>query len=108
VRAILPARLGPEWKEMVPIAYVADRNAEVAGILGDPKKTETERFRDAFEVTKKAAKALHNSRDGHSRSKMGFYMITFRGQGMLKPEDLAGFSEDIQNRVFDDPFETKG
>ena len=104
--------MGSDWKKfraLVPTLrerYIADRNAEVARILGDSKKTETERFWDAFEITKKAAKVVHNCLDGHSRSKMWFYMITMRGEGMLKPEDLAGFSDDIQKRVFDDPFET--
>jgi hypothetical protein len=31
-----------------------------------------------------------------------------RGEGMLKRKDLMNFSEEIQRRVFDDPFEKKG
>jgi hypothetical protein len=103
-----------DWQKfcaLVPVLrerYLADRNAAVARIIGDPKRTETERFWDAKEVMEKEAKILRKCFDGHSRSKMWFYMITMRGEGLLKREDLANFSAEIQSRVFDDPFKEKG
>lgn len=72
--------------------YVADRNARIRCLLDDPSKTETERFWDTFEEMRKEAKVLTSCLDGHSRSKMWFYMILMRNAGMLKQEDLASFS----------------
>jgi hypothetical protein len=103
-----------DWKQfsaLVPVLrerYLAERNAEIARIINDPKKTETERFWDAMEVMEKEAKTLRKCLDDHSRSKMWLNMITMRGAGMLKREDLAGFGEEIQKKVFYDPFEKNG
>ncbi len=103
-----------DWKKfgaLVPVLrerYLADRNAKIIRIISDPTKTETERFWDAIEVMEKEAKTLYKCLDGHSRSKMWLFLITMRGAGMLKQEDLAEFSMEIQKKVFDDPFEKKG
>ena len=103
-----------DWKEfcaLVPVLrerYLAVRNSEIARIITDSTKTETERFWDVMEVMEKEAKTLRRCFDGHSRSKMWLYMITMRGEGMLKRKDLMNFSEEIQRRVFDGPFEKKG
>ncbi len=100
-----------DWKKFRALApvlrerYLADRNAEIARIIRDPKKTETERFWDAMELMEREAKTLAKCLDGHSRSKMWLYLITMRGEGMLQRDDLVHFSEELQKRVFDDPWE---
>jgi hypothetical protein len=102
-----------DWKKfsaLVPALrerYLAERNAQITRKLTDTKKTETERFWDVMEETEKEAKTLRKCLDGHSRSKMWLYMVTMRGAGMLKREDLANFSEELQKKAFDDPFERK-
>jgi phage anti-repressor protein len=49
---------------------------------------------------KKEAKTLHWCLDGHSRSKMWLFMLSMRKVGMLKKEDLVGFSTELQNQIF--------
>jgi hypothetical protein len=103
-----------DWRKfsaLVPVLrerYLAERNSEIARIIDDPKKTETERFWDAMELMEKEARTLRKCLDDHSRSKMWLYMVTMRRAGMLKREDLADFSEEIQKKVFDGSFEKKG
>jgi hypothetical protein len=103
-----------DWKKfsaLVPLLrerYLAERNARIALKITDPRKTETERFWGAMREMEKEAKTLRNCLDGLSRSKMWLFMTTMRAAGMLKKEDLAGFSEELKKRVFDDSFERKG
>ena len=103
-----------DWKKfsaMIPKLrerYLAERNPRIAHLLADPKKNETERFWDAAEEIRKEAKILRECLDDHSRSRMWLAMITMRAAGMLKKEDLAGFSEELQKQVFDDLFEKRG
>lgn len=73
-------------------------------MLAAPGKTETERFWDAAEIMEKEADTLHRCLDDISRSKMWLRLITMRRAGMLEKDDLAGFSEELQKQVFDDPF----
>lgn len=97
-----------DWKkfrELVPVLrerYVAERNATIRHLLADPTKAESERFWDAFHEMEKEAKILRACLDGHSRSKMWFYMVLMREARMLKRDDLATFSVELQKRVFDD------
>jgi hypothetical protein len=94
-----------DWKkfrDMVPMLrerYLAGRNARISAILTDPKKTETDRFWDAMKVMEREAKVLRQCLDGHSRSKMWLYMLTMIRAGMLKKEDVAEFSEELQKEV---------
>ena len=103
-----------DWKKfsaMIPMLrerYLAEQNARIVRILADPKKNETERFWDAMDAMRKESKTLHICFDDLSRSKMWLTLISMRGAGMLKKEDLAGFSEELQKQVFDDPFEKSG
>ena len=102
-----------DWKKfraMLPILrerYLAERNARIVDKLTDPKKTETERFWDALEMIEKEAKTLRRCLDDISRSKMWLRLTEMRAAGMLKREDLAGFSEELQKQIFDEPFEKK-
>ena len=94
-----------DWKRfsaMVPRLrerYLAECNARICGLLTDPKKDETDRFWNAMEEMEKEAKVLRRCLDGHSRSKMWLFVISMIGAGMLKKEDLAEFSEELQKQV---------
>jgi hypothetical protein len=92
-----------KFRELVPTLrerYIAERNAKIRRLLDAPDKTETERFWDAFEEMEREAKILHWCLDDHSRSKMWLFMLSMRKVGMLKKEDLAGFSAEIQRQIF--------
>ena len=97
-----------DWKKfraMIPVwreRFLADRNALIVRKLTDPQKTETERFWDAEEQIRKEAKTLHRCLDDISRSKMWLRLMEMRAAGMLKREDLADFSVELQKEVFDD------
>jgi hypothetical protein len=93
------------FRAIVPVLrerYIAERNAKIRRLFDDPAKTDTERFWDAYEEIRKEAKILTSCLDGHSRSKMWFYMTLMRNADMLKKEDLATFSAEIQKQVFDE------
>jgi len=94
-----------DWKKfraMVPILrerYLAERNAGILRKFTDAKKTETERFWDAMEAMEVEARILRQCLDGHSRSKMWLYLLTMARAGMLKKEDLVGFSDELRQEV---------
>jgi hypothetical protein len=95
-----------DWKKfraMVPMLrerYLAAINARVTQTLTDPAKTETERFWDALDEMKKEAKNLRDCLDGHSRSKMLFYLWNMKSVGMVTPADLADCSDQLKEQVF--------
>ena len=94
-----------DWKKfraIVPMLrerYLTATNARIVNLFRDPKKTETEHFWDAMEEMEKQAKVLQRCLDGHSRSKMVFFMLTMIRAGMLRKEDLAGFSVELLAQV---------
>lgn len=98
--------LESDWKKfraLIPVLrerYLAERNAEIVRLLTAPNKDETDRFWDAEAQVLAEAKALRRCLDDISRSKMWLTLISMRNAGMLKKEDLAAFSEDLQKRVF--------
>ena len=79
--------------------YLSECNARIADLLTRPDKNETERFWDAMEAMEKEAKVLGRCLDGHSRSKMWLFMLSMIEAGMLKKEDMAVFSDDLQKQV---------
>jgi hypothetical protein len=91
-RAMLPV-----WRER----YLAERNAHIARTLTEPNKTETERFWAAEALFQKEAKTLYRCLDDISRSKMWLRLMEMRAAGMLKREDLAEFSDELQKQIFD-------
>ncbi len=103
-----------DWRKfsaMIPMLrerYLAAQNARIAVILNDPNKNETERFWDAMEAMQKESKTLRRCLDDHSRSNAAIHMVSMRAAGMLKKDDLAGFSEDLQKLVFADWLSQKG
>ncbi len=87
----------PVWRER----YIAEQNAKIRQLLEDPAKTETERFWETQNITEKEARILESCLDGHSRSKMWFHLMLMRKNGILKGDDLADFSPDLQKQVFE-------
>lgn len=85
----------PEWRER----YLETRNAEVVRILTDETKTPTARFWDAKEMIDGDAKRLHDLLDGHSRSKMEWFLFLMYGHGFIGDADLDGFSEELRERI---------
>ena len=90
-----------DWKKfraMVPMLrerYLTATNARIVNL-----------FRDPMEEMEKQAKVLQWCLDGHSRSKMVFFMFTMIRAGMLRKEDLAGFSVELLAQV-DHAFEER-
>lgn len=106
--------LESDWKKfraMLPVLrerYLAERNARIGSVLLDPKKNETERFWEAEELIRKEAITLRRALDDIRRSTMWLRLSEMRAAGMLKREDLADFSEELQNQVFYDLSGKKG
>jgi hypothetical protein len=89
----------PVWRER----YLAERNARLVQVLKGPQKTETERFWDAEKMIQKEAKTLQRCLDNISRSKMWERLVDMRAAGMIRREDLADFSTELQRQVFEYP-----
>ena len=53
-------------------------------------------------MTVRFAKTLRRCLDDLSRSKMWLRLMEMRAAGMLRREDLADFSAELQQQVFDD------
>ena len=45
------------------------------------------------------AKVLRRCLDGHSRSKMWLYVMTMIRAGMMREEDIDGFSDDLKSSI---------
>ena len=84
-----------EWRER----YLQNKNKEIIGILADERKTPTERFWDAKERMKEEADTLVDCLDGHSRSKMEWYLLLMHRRGLIQDSDLDEFSEALRERV---------
>ena len=84
------------WRER----YLAARNPRLAAVLTDPKKTETERFWAAEKLIEKEARILHRCLDDIRRSRMWERLLEMRAAGMIRREDLADFSPELQAQVF--------
>lgn len=85
----------PEWRER----YLATRNSQLARLLTDESKTPTERFWETEEKINQDARLLVDLLDGHSRSKMFWYLLLMYGQGFIRDDDLDEFSEGLRERI---------
>ena len=85
----------PEWRER----YLTTKNKEIIGILTDEHKTPTEQFWDAKERMKEEARILVDCLDGHSRSKMHWYLFLMHRHGLIAEADLEEFSEELRDRI---------
>jgi hypothetical protein len=85
----------PEWREQ----YLLKKNEEIIAILTDERKPPTERFWDAKKRMKEEAKTLVDCLDGHSRSKMQWYLLLMHRYGLIQDSDLREFSEAIREQI---------
>ncbi len=85
----------PEWRER----YLLKKNEEIIGILTDESKTPTERFWDAMKRMKEEAKILVDCLDGHSRSRMQWYLLLMHRHGLIQDSDLKEFSEALREQI---------
>jgi len=94
-----------DWKafrKMVPELrerYLTEKNKEIAAIFMDKDRTPTRRFWDVRDRIEKERKILESCLDGHSRSKMRWYMHLMYRYGMLSESDLESFSADLRNDI---------
>lgn len=94
-----------DWKqfrdmvEFLKERYLKETNLKLNQILTDSKRTATDQFWDTFEEMKKEKKILQDCLDRHSRSQMYLSMLLMLRYGMLKKEDLKGFSEELQEQL---------
>lgn len=79
--------------------YVTTCNARLVTLLTHPQKTETERFWETLKEMELEAKILQVCLDGHSRSSMWRYLNLMILNGMLKREDAAVFSAELQQQL---------
>jgi hypothetical protein len=84
----------PEWRER----YLENRNREIAAILTNSGKTPTEQFWEAEKRIDEEAQLLVDLLDGHSRSKMFWYLMRMLGHGFIGHGDLEEFSEELRER----------
>ena len=94
----------PVWRER----YLAERNPRIAAVLSDPKRAETERFWEAEKLIGKEARILARCLDDIRRSRMWERLAEMRAARMIRREDLAEFSAELQDQVFFDDAPRKG
>jgi len=90
------------FRDMVPTLrekYLQSRNKELGTILDNKEISPTEQFWEIEERTQEIAKILRNCLDGHSRSKMEFYIGLMLHHEMMKEEDLTAFSPELRERL---------
>lgn len=86
------SRLLPELRER----YLAEQNARLVRMLTEPGKNDTDRFWDTYKEMRQQSKILVQCLDDYSRSNMERHMVQMLHAGLLKQEDLAVFSEELQ------------
>lgn len=79
--------------------YLKEKNQKLVQMLTASGKKPSAQFWDTFDQMNKEKKILVDCLDGHSRSKMTMCMALMLRYGMLKKEDLEGFSEELQNQM---------
>ncbi len=94
-----------DWKhfrkiiEFLRERYLKEKNQQLNQILTDEERSATEQFWEAFEEMKKEAEILQDCLDRHSRSNMYISMLRMLRHGMLKQEDIDGFSDELQEQL---------
>lgn len=85
----------PEWRER----YLATKNQEIIRILTAEITTATEQFWNAKHRMEEEAQTLVNCLDGHSRSKMQWYLFMMYQYELIRDADLEEFSENLRKQV---------
>ena len=94
-----------DWKqyrdmvEFLKERYLKETNHKLCEILTDSERSATDQFWDTFEEMKKEKRVIQECLDRHSRSYMYLSMLLMLKCGMLKEEDLKGFSGELQERL---------
>lgn len=94
-----------DWKqyrdmiEFLKERYFKEVNQRLVAILTDKDRTATDQFFNTFEEMKKEQRVLQDCLNRHSRSYMYLSMLLMLRHGMLKEEDLKGFSEELQEQL---------
>jgi len=94
-----------DWKQYSSIVeelrerYLKEKNQGFINMLSDPDKNATENFWDTLEKMKEETKTLELCLGKHSRSSMFIQMLAMCTHGMLTNEDLANFSEELQDSL---------
>jgi hypothetical protein len=91
-----------KFRTMVPNLrerYVIASNARLLALLTHPRKTATERFWETLKEMELEANILDACFDGHSRSSIWRYLNLMILNGMLKREDAAVFSAELQQQL---------
>ena len=78
--------------------YLEKKNEALVAELKNPAKTPTERFWKTYEKIKREERMLEECLGYHARSKMFMQMAMMIRYGMLKKEDLEGFSDELKER----------
>ena len=82
----------PEWRER----FLKAKNQELIELLSDPESTPTDQFWDAERRIRDLATVLTNCLDGHSRSRMTFFLQCMLGERIIDQSDLEEFSESFR------------
>lgn len=85
----------PEWRER----YLEKQNQEIVDSLQQSGKTPTERFWEARDRIEQEARTLEACFDGHSRSKMTWFLLLMHRHGIVDADDLVEFSDDLQDEM---------
>ena len=94
-----------DWKqyrdmiEFLKERYLKETNQKLCKILTDGDRSATDQFWDTFNEMKKEKKVLQECLGRHSRSYMYLSMLLMLRYGMLKEEDLKGFSEELREQL---------
>lgn len=94
-----------DWKiisAMVPQLrerFLVEHNAKIVHMLTDASKTETERFWDAKEEMERVARMLRDCLDGRTRNNLQERLLLMKRVGMIKDEEIAELSEELQEWV---------
>lgn len=85
----------PVWRER----YLSRKNKDIIAILTDDERTYTSQFWDAKEKIETEAKILTSCLDGHSRSKMHWFLTLMFEFGFIEVDDLTEFSDKLRESI---------
>jgi hypothetical protein len=85
----------PEWRER----YLQKKNKVIVDILTDQNMTPTEQFWAAKRKMDKETRILVNCLDGHSRSKMEWFLLLMYQHSLVNNDDLKEFSEELREKM---------
>lgn len=85
----------PEWRER----YLEKKNREIINTLTQDGKTPTELFWETRDMMEKESRTLVDCFDGHSRSKLYWFITLMYDRDVIDSDDLNGFSDDFRQEL---------